>query len=78
MLVGGWGGWMASVYNRRPKVDGEVLVHAISRVVQKRFLLDDEGMTEMRRILEAQAVFAGIQVITFCFMQNHFPPSSAN
>ncbi|MCC5840692.1 MAG: transposase [Opitutales bacterium] len=63
---------MATIYYRRPKVDNEVYVHVISRVVQRRYLLDREGMTEMRRILETQAVFSGIQVITFCLMQNHF------
>lgn len=59
-------------YTRRPRLDEEVCVHLVSRVVQRRMLVDEEGMVEMRRILETQAAFAGLQVITFCFLQNHF------
>ena len=44
----------------------------MSRVVQKRFLIDERGMEEMRRILRTQAEFAGLDVITFCFLKNHF------
>ncbi|MCC5839137.1 MAG: hypothetical protein JJT96_03350 [Opitutales bacterium] len=57
---------------RRLLMADEVCVHAMSRVVQKRFLIDDRGMEEMRRILRTQAAFAGLEVITFCFLRNHF------
>lgn len=50
----------------------EVCVHVVSRVVQKRHLVEETGMVEMRRILRSQAVFAGLEVITFCFLANHF------
>jgi REP element-mobilizing transposase RayT len=59
-------------YTKRPCLDEEVCVHVMSRVVQKRFLMDEEGMAEMRRILRTQARFAGMEVITFCFLKNHF------
>jgi REP element-mobilizing transposase RayT len=59
-------------YTKRPRLEEEVCVHLISRVVQRRMLVDEEGMVEMRRILETQAAFAGMEVITFCFLQNHF------
>lgn len=61
-----------SKYNQRPLIDSETCVHLMSRVVQKRFLIDDEGMQELRRILRTQAKFAGLDVITFCFLKNHF------
>lgn len=61
-----------SKYTMRPKLNEEVCVHAMSRVIQKRFLIDERGMDEMRRILRTQAEFAGIEVITFCFLKNHF------
>lgn len=61
-----------SKYHKRPLLDEEVCVHAMSRVVQKRFLMDERGMKEMRRILATQATFAGLDVITFCFLKNHF------
>lgn len=62
---------MASIYHRRPRLEEEVCVHVVSRVVQRRYLLDDEGKREMRRLLGAQAQFAGMEVITFCLMGNH-------
>lgn len=61
-----------SKYNQRPLIDGETCLHVMSRVVQKRFLIDDHGMKELRRILRTQAAFAGLDVITFCFLKNHF------
>lgn len=59
-------------YTNRPNPDEEVCVHVMSRVIQKRFLIDEKGMEEMRRILSTQAEFAGLGVITFCFLKNHF------
>lgn len=53
-------------------MEEEVCVHLVSRVVQRRRLVDERGMEEMRRMLETQAEFAGLQVITFCFLANHF------
>ncbi|MCC5838600.1 MAG: hypothetical protein JJT96_00635 [Opitutales bacterium] len=41
-------------------------------MVQKRRLLDSSGMEEMLRILRTQAEFAGIEVVTYCFLENHF------
>jgi REP element-mobilizing transposase RayT len=61
-----------SEYTKRPVLEEEVCVHVMSRVVQKRFLIDERGMEEMRRILRTQAAFAGLDVITFCFLKNHF------
>ncbi|MCC5841275.1 MAG: hypothetical protein JJT96_14250 [Opitutales bacterium] len=61
---------------KRPKgrclLEEEECIHVMSRVVQKRFLIDERGMEEMRRILRTQADFAGLDVITFCFLRNHF------
>ncbi|MCC5839014.1 MAG: transposase [Opitutales bacterium] len=53
-------------------MDEEMCFHVMSRVVQRRFLIDEKGMEEMRRILRTQAAFAGLDVITFCFLKNHF------
>lgn len=46
--------------------------HVISRVVQRRFLMGTEEMEAFRRILRTQAAFAGVEVVTYCFMTNHF------
>lgn len=61
-----------SKYTKRPVLDDEVCVHVMSRVVQRRYLMDERGMEEMRRILRTQAAFAGMEVITYCLLENHF------
>lgn len=44
----------------------------ISRVVQKGRLMDEEAMRAMRHIMRSQAAFAGMEVLTYCFLANHF------
>jgi putative transposase len=34
--------------------------------------MDGEAMEAMRRIMRSQAAFAGMEVLTYCFMANHF------
>ncbi|MCC5841105.1 MAG: hypothetical protein JJT96_13390, partial [Opitutales bacterium] len=35
-------------------------------------LMDEEAMEAMRHIMRSQAVFAGMEVLTYCFLANHF------
>ena len=35
-------------------------------------LMNDEAMEAMRQIMRSQAAFAGMEVLTYCFMGNHF------
>jgi hypothetical protein len=35
-------------------------------------LMDGEAMQAMRQIMRSQAAFAGMEVLTYCFMANHF------
>ncbi|MCC5842351.1 MAG: hypothetical protein JJT96_19700, partial [Opitutales bacterium] len=35
-------------------------------------LMDEEAMQAMRHIMRSQAAFAGMEVLTYCFMANHF------
>ncbi|MGK0186392.1 MAG: putative transposase, partial [Verrucomicrobiales bacterium] len=46
--------------------------HVISRVVDRRFVLGDEEREVFRQLLFKQAKFAGVQVVAWCFMSNHF------
>ncbi|MCC5840151.1 MAG: transposase, partial [Opitutales bacterium] len=34
--------------------------------------MDEEAMEAMRQIMRSQAAFAGMEVLTYCFMANHF------
>ncbi|MCW5557246.1 MAG: transposase [Verrucomicrobiae bacterium] len=46
--------------------------HCISRVVGAQFLLDDLAKEKLSEILLKLAKFCGIQIITYCFLSNHF------
>ncbi|MCC5841359.1 MAG: transposase, partial [Opitutales bacterium] len=34
--------------------------------------MDEKAMEAMRQIMRSQAAFAGMEVLTYCFMANHF------
>jgi putative transposase len=59
-------------YCRRLRYPRLACHHLISRVVQKRRLMDEEAMEAMRQIMRSQAAFAGMEVLTYCFLSNHF------
>jgi putative transposase len=59
-------------YCRRLRYPRLASHHLISRVVQKRMLMNEEAMQAMRHIMRSQAAFAGMEVLTYCFMANHF------
>ena len=46
--------------------------HVISRVVDRRFVLQDREREVFRQLLFRQAAFAGVTVAAWCFMSNHF------
>jgi putative transposase len=46
--------------------------HVISRVVDRQFVLGDEEREYFRKLLFRQAAFAGVEVVAWCFMSNHF------
>ncbi len=57
---------------RRLKHSGCCVYHLTSRVVQKRRLLLDVQREVWVRSLEKVAVFSGVEVITYCVLENHF------
>ena len=57
---------------RRLKHVGSCVYHLTSRVVQKRRLLLDVQREVWVRSLEKAAVFSGVEVITYCVLENHF------
>ena len=46
--------------------------HVISRVVDRQFVLREVEKEYFRKLLFKQAAFAGVEVIAWCFMSNHF------
>ncbi|MHB9005913.1 MAG: transposase [Limisphaerales bacterium] len=57
----------------RIKVSGRGAVyHCISRVVGGQFLLGELEREKLRQMLWEQAVFGGLEIITYCLLSNHF------
>jgi putative transposase len=46
--------------------------HVVSRVHGREYLLSDEKREMFRDLLRRVAGFCGVDVLTFCFMENHF------
>src|ERR1700753_170483 len=46
--------------------------HCVSRVVDRRFILQDQEREHFVRLLRAYEIFCQIKVVTFCVMSNHF------
>ena len=46
--------------------------HVLSRTTQQRMLLDATGKEVFRKLLHKQAAFAGVEVLAYCLMGNHF------
>ena len=44
----------------------------VSRVHGREYLLSDEKREVFRDLLRRVAGFCGVDVLTFCFMENHF------
>lgn len=46
--------------------------HVISKTAYGRFSFDDSDKEQFRKMLMRQAAFAGVEVLTFCVLSNHF------
>ena len=68
-----WAGSAEQTRGRRilPQ-EGSYVVHATSRVVQQRMLLDAEAKEVFLNLSLDWACFSGIQVLTVALMDNHF------
>ena len=51
---------------------GAAYYHCMSRVIERRMLLDDGEKERFRKVMRAVAAFAGIEVLTWAALSNHF------
>jgi putative transposase len=51
--------------------EGSSCYHVMTRVIERRYLLDDEEKERLLRILRKLEAFCGVRVVTFCVMSNH-------
>lgn len=52
--------------------NGEAFYHILSRVVDRRFILDDTEKERFRRLMRAVEAFSGCQVLTWTCLSNHW------
>ena len=46
--------------------------HTFSRIIDRAYLLDDEAKDFMLKTIRAYEDLLGVEVLTFCLMDNHF------
>ena len=56
----------------RIKEEGEGFYHLMSRVVDRRRVLDDKEKERFRQLMHGAAVFSGVDVLTYSILDNHF------
>ena len=52
--------------------DGEAFYHILSRIVDRRLILDDMEKERFRRLMRAVEAFSGCQVLTWACLSNHW------
>ena len=59
--------------NRRLIRNGKAACyHCVARIVGGQYLLDAVGKEKLVQLMWRQAAFAGIEIVTYCMMSNHF------
>lgn len=46
--------------------------HVLSRVIERRFILGEQEQEHFKKLMRAQEAFAGVRVLTWNCMSNHF------
>ena len=49
-----------------------MVYHCISRIVDRRFVLDEREREHFRMLMRKMEVFSGCRVLSYCIMSNHF------
>ena len=52
--------------------EGTNYYHCMSRVIERRFIFEEEEKEYFVRIMRLLANFSGVKVLTYCIMSNHF------
>ena len=48
------------------------LYHCISRIVDRRFVLNENEREHFRKFMRMQENFSGCRILSYCLMSNHF------
>jgi putative transposase len=55
-----------------PAEEGAAVYHCVTRTVNGEFLMDDRSKEVLRKQLHQAARFSGVELLTFCLLDNHF------
>jgi len=53
--------------------EGEAFYHILSRIVDRRLILNDAEKERFRSLMRAVEAFSGCQVLTWACLSNHWP-----
>ncbi|OVE73991.1 hypothetical protein BVX94_02015 [bacterium B17] len=56
----------------RLKEEGKAYYHCITRIVGRQFLLDEKEKERLRLLMRGMAIFTGVNVLTYAFLDNHW------
>lgn len=56
----------------RIKVEGTAYYHCMSRIIEHRFIMGETEKERFRQIMRQQEGFTGLEILTYCIMDNHF------
>ena len=62
----------SSMRQARIRGEGKSYYHCISRVVDRRFVLNEEEREHFVALMRKLEAFHGMRVVTYCIMSNHF------
>lgn len=57
---------------RRVIGTGASCYHVMSRVIERQFILGDKEKRKFMEVLRQESAFSGVQVLTYCLMDDHF------
>lgn len=57
---------------RRVVHGASAVYHVVNRIAFRRMVLDEQAKAVFLKMLRKQAVFAGVEVLAYCVMTNHF------
>jgi hypothetical protein len=56
----------------RIKESGDAYYHIMSRIIDRRYLLNTQEKERFRRLMRATEAFSGVQILTHAILDNHF------
>ena len=61
----------ASMRQPRLRGEGTHFIHAISRVIERRYIFGNDEKEHFYKLMRQLESFMGLQIVTFCIMSNH-------